>query len=104
MRTLVAAHWGGASSPGWSQRLARSAPDDKLSAIREHDINEATGDSLRSIRATDLRATSNLLRRFNLFPPVQPHLQKYIRSHSPQITSRTLVIPSHRGAYHDRHG
>jgi hypothetical protein len=57
-----------------------------------------------SIRATDLRATSNLLRRFNLISPVQPSLQKYSASPHTQITSRTFRIPPHRGAYRDRHG
>src|SRR5229473_5074347 len=30
--------------------------------------------------------------------------EKYFCSHAPQIRSRTLAIPSHRGAYRDRHG
>ncbi len=42
MRILVAPIWGRYSSPGWSQRLARSAPDTNLKAIREHDISEST--------------------------------------------------------------
>ncbi len=35
---------------------------------------------------------------------VQSPLQKYFRSRPPQITSTTLAIPPHRGAYRDRHG
>src|SRR6266581_3450392 len=35
---------------------------------------------------------------------VQCLLQKYIRFHRPQITSRTFRIPPTQGAYRDRHG
>src|SRR6266851_8349275 len=30
--------------------------------------------------------------------------EKYFASHLPQINSRTLVVPAHRGAFRDRHG
>ena len=43
-----------------------------------------------------LRARRNLLKRINVIPPVQSWLQKYIGSHSPQITSRTSRILSHK--------
>src|SRR5437868_14364391 len=35
---------------------------------------------------------------------VQPLLQKYFASRLTQITSRSLTVPSHRGAARDRHG
>jgi hypothetical protein len=35
---------------------------------------------------------------------VESPLQKYFCFHTLQITSRTFRIPSHRGAYRDRHG
>ena len=34
---------------------------------------------------------------------VQPHLQKYFCSRATQITSISIDVPPHRGAYHDRH-
>jgi len=36
--------------------------------------------------------------------PVQPLLQKYFVSPLTQITSKSITVPSHRGAYRDRHG
>jgi hypothetical protein len=44
---------------------------------------------------TDLRATTNLLNRINLIPPVQSHRKKYFPSRFPQIKSISLAIPSH---------
>ena len=35
---------------------------------------------------------------------VQSHLQKYLPSGSTQIKSISIAIPSHRGAFRDRHG
>jgi len=35
---------------------------------------------------------------------VQPHLQKYFRSGLTQITSISLAVLAHRGAFRDRHG
>jgi hypothetical protein len=35
---------------------------------------------------------------------VQPHLQKYFRSGLTRIKSISLDVPSHRGAFRDRHG
>src|SRR5882672_2406900 len=46
----------------------------------------------------------DLLNRISLMLAVQSHLQKYFRFRLTQITSRTFAIPSHRGAYRDRHG
>src|SRR5947208_15969159 len=36
--------------------------------------------------------------------PVQPLLQKYFVSGLTQITSKSLIVLSHRGAFRDRHG
>src|ERR1700737_4430016 len=52
----------------------------------------------------DLRATVDLLKRINLICPVQSHLQKYFCFCLTQITSISPAIPSHRGAFRDRHG
>jgi len=40
----------------------------------------------------------------NLICPVQFHLQKYSSSCLTQITSISPAVPSHRGAFRDRHG
>jgi hypothetical protein len=45
-----------------------------------------------------LRARRNLLKQINLIWAVQSHLQKYFGFRTPQITSRTLRIPSHTSA------
>src|ERR1700681_83906 len=46
-------------------------------------------------RPTDVRATADLLKPFNVICPVQSHLQKYFRSRLTQITSISAAIPSH---------
>jgi hypothetical protein len=51
-----------------------------------------------------MRNTAELLKRFNLIWAVQSCLQKYFRSRLTQITSISPAIPSHRGAFRDRHG
>jgi hypothetical protein len=40
----------------------------------------------------------------NSIPPVQSFLKKYFPSPFTQIKSISLAVPSHRGAYRDRHG
>jgi len=35
---------------------------------------------------------------------VQPYFKKYFVSGLTQITSKSLTVPSHRGAFRDRHG
>src|SRR6267378_5749007 len=40
----------------------------------------------------------------NAIPPVQSCRKKEIASRFPQIKSITVAIPSHRGAFRDRHG
>jgi hypothetical protein len=44
-----------------------------------------------------LRAPADFLNRINLMLAVQSHLQKYFCFRIPQITSRTLAIPPHKG-------
>ena len=40
----------------------------------------------------------------NLICPVQSRLQKYFRFRLAQITSISIAVPAHRGAFRDRHG
>src|SRR5258708_35199304 len=51
----------------------------------------------------DLRAPADLLKRINLIPPVQPHLQKFSCSRLTQIKSISPAVPSPRAAVRDRH-
>jgi hypothetical protein len=51
-----------------------------------------------------MRRNDDLLNRINLICPVQSCLKKYSRSRLTQITSISAAIPSHRGAFRDRHG
>src|SRR5258706_11627711 len=50
-----------------------------------------------------LRAWLNLLSRINLICPVQSHLKKEFPSRLTQITSISIDVPAHRGAFRDRH-
>jgi hypothetical protein len=66
------------------------------SAIRGQPVDVAIRISLRSIRATGLLASPNLLKRINLIPPVQSHFQKDFRSRLTQIKSISLAVSSPR--------
>ena len=45
-----------------------------------------------------LRARPNLLKRINVIPPVQSHLQKYFCFRLTQISSLSRAVLTHRGA------
>jgi hypothetical protein len=67
---------------------------------REMDCFVASLLAMTAERRPDGQITSVIFRT-----PVQPFSQKYSASRSPQITFKTLAIPSHfRGAFRDRHG
>ena len=69
------------------------------SAIREYDINEAAPDFASLHPGYDADLPDGL---FGCLA-VQPHLQKYFGFRLTQIRCISLTVPSHRGAYHDRH-
>jgi hypothetical protein len=59
---------------------------------------------VRLPRQASLRVPADLLSRINLMLAVQSCSQKYFRSRLTQIKSISRTVPTHRGAYRDRHG
>jgi hypothetical protein len=85
-------------SPDGANGSRECAPDDRLRAIREHEVDDRPDpdffapSGLRSL--TCVRQTANLLNRINAIPPVQSPLAKIFRFSLAPNQIHNSTVPS----------